>query len=134
MTDCHMCPRNFSLDHAARAPKESAPMINPSANSVMRLLASDDVPVVYCVRPASPEAPIVALVHSVALDHHFWDAVAGRLAGRATLIAIDARGHGCSGSGRTPYKTRRMALDLFEVLEELGVSRAIDGCFDGGVA
>lgn len=102
-------------------------MNNPSANPVMRLLASDGVPIAYRVRRASPDLPAVALVHSLALDHRFWDPVAERLAGFATVITIDARGHGRSGRGETPYTAERMAQDLLEVLDELQVSRAVVG-------
>jgi 3-oxoadipate enol-lactonase len=102
-------------------------MSNPSANPAMRLLASDGVPIAYRVRGAGPELPTVALVHSLALDHHFWDPVAERLAGHATVIAIDARGHGRSGRGETPYTAERIAQDLLEVLDQLHVSRAVVG-------
>lgn len=102
-------------------------MSNPSATPAMRMLASDGVPITYRVRRASAELPAMALVHSLALDHRFWDPVAERLAGRVTVIAIDARGHGRSGRGETPYTAERMAQDLLEVLDELQVSRALIG-------
>jgi 3-oxoadipate enol-lactonase len=91
------------------------------------LLASDGVSITYRVRGSGKSAPTVALVHSLGMDYSFWDPVADRLAADASVIAIDARGHGRSGRGGAPYSAGRMALDLLEVLDELGVQRAVVG-------
>jgi 3-oxoadipate enol-lactonase len=91
------------------------------------LLTSDGVPVTYRVDRASASAPVVALVHSLGMDHNFWRPVAERLAQHATVVAIDARGHGRSGAGAAPYTTERMAQDLLEVLDQLQVPRAVVG-------
>jgi 3-oxoadipate enol-lactonase len=61
------------------------------------------------------------------MDHRFWEPVAERLAGRATVVTIDARGHGRSGRGDTPFTPERMAGDLLDVLDHLEVPRAIVG-------
>ena len=34
------------------------------------------------------------LVHSLAMDRHFWDPVVALLANEASIVAVDARGHG----------------------------------------
>lgn len=91
------------------------------------LNASDGVPIAYRVHRADSALPAVGLVHSLAMDHHFWDPVAKRLADTATVIAIDARGHGRSGQGAMPYTTERMALDLVEVMDHLGVEKVVVG-------
>jgi 3-oxoadipate enol-lactonase len=91
------------------------------------LEASDGTRLAYRLRQAAPEAPVIALVHSLGMDHRFWDPVALSLGGRATLVTIDARGHGRSGLGQTPVTAQRMADDLAEVLDHLGVTSAIVG-------
>lgn len=91
------------------------------------LLASDGVPIAWQARMAGPGLPVIALVHSLAMDHRFWDPVAQRLAGRASLVTIDARGHGRSGRGETPFTAERMARDLMEVLDHLQVPQAVVG-------
>ncbi|RYZ10812.1 MAG: alpha/beta fold hydrolase [Comamonadaceae bacterium] len=91
------------------------------------LPASDGTSIAFSVRRAAPDAPVIALVHSLGMDHRFWDPVAERLAGRATVVTIDARGHGRSGRGDTPYTAERMASDLVDVLDHLKVPRAIVG-------
>jgi 3-oxoadipate enol-lactonase len=91
------------------------------------LLASDGVPIAWHARMAGPGLPVIALVHSLAMDHRFWDPVAQRLAGRASVVTIDARGHGRSGRGETPCTAERMARDLMEVLDHLQVPEAVVG-------
>ena len=91
------------------------------------LTASDGVPIAYRARGLGRGLPTVALVHSLAMDHRFWDPVAERLEDRAAVVAIDARGHGRSGRGETPYSALRMARDLLEVLDRLQVDQAVVG-------
>lgn len=91
------------------------------------LTSSDGIPICYRVHGPLSGLPVVALVHSLAMDHRFWDLQAARLAGKATVVAIDARGHGQSGDGPTPFTAQRMADDLRDVLDHLDVPRAIVG-------
>lgn len=91
------------------------------------LNASDGVLIACRVHRADRALPYVALVHSLAMDHRFWDPIAERLAGRANVIAIDARGHGRSGVGTAPYTADRMAQDLLEVMDHLQVDKAVVG-------
>ena len=97
------------------------------ADTTSTLIASDGTPIVYRVRRSAADAPVIALVHSLAMDHRFWDPVAQRLDGLATVVTIDARGHGRSGRGTLPYTADRMALDLAQVLDHLQVPRVIVG-------
>lgn len=96
---------------------------NPAAT----LTSSDGIPIRYRVHGPLTGLPVVALVHSLAMDHRFWDLQAARLDGKATVVAIDARGHGQSGHGPTPYTAQRMADDLREVLDHLHIDRVIVG-------
>lgn len=98
-----------------------------STADVQHFSASDGVSIAYHVREGGDDAPCVALVHSLAMDHRFWDPVAERLAGRATVVTIDARGHGRSGRASTQTTVQRMAEDLLEVLDHLQVPRAVVG-------
>jgi 3-oxoadipate enol-lactonase len=125
MSAFHPRHANFSLDECRPRPNNGAHMTN-DANTAT-LLASDGVPLVYRVRRASAGAPVVALVHSLGMDHRFWDPVAERLAPHAKVVTVDARGHGHSGRGATPATTERMARDLLEVLDALQVQRAVVG-------
>lgn len=73
----------------------------------------------------NPDAPKAALVHSLAMDHTFWNPVAERLAPHASVLTIDARGHGESGKPAGPYTAPRMAQDLLEVVDALGWSKVV---------
>ncbi len=89
--------------------------------------ASDGVSIAYQARMAPAARPVLALVHSLGMDYSFWDAVDARLGEHASLVAIDARGHGRSGAGDTGTTAPRMALDLREVIEHLGLERVVVG-------
>lgn len=45
----------------------------------------------------------IVLIHSLALDHSFWRPVAEKLAGIATVLTYDCRGHGRSDKPPGPY-------------------------------
>lgn len=100
-------------------------MTNDGNSATLR--ARDGNTITFDVRRATPDAPVIALVHSLGMDHRFWDPVAERLAGRATVVTVDARGHGRSGRGETPYTAQRMAGDLLDVLDHLRIERAVVG-------
>jgi 3-oxoadipate enol-lactonase len=91
--------------------------------------AADGCRIAYAITGAGPR---VALVHSLALDRHFWDAVVAEAAGRFEMLALDCRGHGASG-GRGPFTAEMMADDLAAVLDDAGWDRAlIAGASMGG--
>jgi 3-oxoadipate enol-lactonase len=46
------------------------------------------------------------LVHSLAMDRHFWDPLAARLAADGAVLAYDCRGHGASGAAANPIRWR----------------------------
>ncbi|WP_027211895.1 alpha/beta fold hydrolase [Burkholderia sp. WSM2232] len=58
----------------------------------------------------------VVLVHSLAMDRHFWGPVIERLVPRAAVLAIDARGHGASDKPAGPYTVQLFAQDVYDVL------------------
>ena len=102
---------------------------------VERQVTTDDgATIVYGLHAAArPPALRVALVHSLALDHTFWNPVAAIVQGDMALLAIDCRGHGQSGRSAETMTLDRMADDLAAALDHAGWDRAvIVGCSMGG--
>lgn len=94
--------------------------------------AADGAAIGYAVRSGDPGAPRVALLHSLALDHSFWSALAQAARGSLELLAIDCRGHGASAA-RGPFSAELMADDLAAVLDAAGWARPlIAGASMGG--
>ena len=80
-----------------------------------------------------PDAPRVALIHSLALDRSFWNGVVAELKAHAELLTYDCRGHGQSGSEATTFNVAMFARDLSELLDHVGWPDAIiAGCSMGG--
>lgn len=74
----------------------------------------------------NPGNPVrVALVHSLAMDRHFWTPVVERLLPRASILAIDARGHGLSDKPAGPYTVPLFAQDLRDVTGALEFERVL---------
>jgi 3-oxoadipate enol-lactonase len=67
----------------------------------------------------------VVLVHSLAMDRHFWDPVVRRLAPGAAVLTYDCRGHGASGAGEKAYSVEQFADDLAELVGEIGWGEAL---------
>lgn len=65
------------------------------------------------------------LVHSLAQDHQFWRLVAPALAEKASVVAIDLRGHGQSSKSAGPYSIALFAQDLKKVVDQLGYSGVV---------
>ena len=70
-------------------------------------------------------APPVVLIHSLAMDHTFWNAVTSALAETTTVLTYDCRGHGQSGKPSGPYRVEQFADDLADVLDHLGWRSAV---------
>lgn len=83
--------------------------------------------------PARAAKTRLALVHSLAMTRSFWDPLVERLAGDASIVTIDARGHGDSDKPPGPYTAERMAQDLRDVIDALGWDRvSVAGASMGG--
>jgi haloacetate dehalogenase len=72
--------------------------------------------------------PPLLLLHGNPQTHAMWHAVAPTLAQRFTVIAPDLRGYGGSmkppaTSDHAPYAKTRMALDMVEIMDQLGHAR-----------
>jgi 3-oxoadipate enol-lactonase len=100
----------------------------PTPNAPLsRLTASDGVTLAFRAQGLAPGRPVLALVHSLAMDHRFWDPMVHALAGRCAVVALDARGHGGSGRAPSPLTAARMAQDLREVIDHLGLPPVVVG-------
>ena len=100
----------------------------------MTFKTSDNCAIEYTLRPSPrPNAPRVALIHSLALDSSIWNGVAAKLSDKAQVLTLDCRGHGHSGKPRGPFITELFARDLSELFDHLGWTAAtIAGCSMGG--
>ena len=86
----------------------------------------------YTLREANGPNRVV-LIHSIALDRSIWDGVGEELAGKASVLTYDARGHGRSGRVPGPYTTEQFARDVTELMGHVGWrSAVIAGCSMGG--
>jgi 3-oxoadipate enol-lactonase len=93
----------------------------------------DGTPIAYTLVDSSADAPRIALVHSLAMDRSFWRLVAERLAGTASLLMLDCRGHGASGKPAGPYTVELFADDLADLLDHVGWrASAVAGASMGG--
>jgi 3-oxoadipate enol-lactonase len=94
--------------------------------------APDGTQIAYRLRDKGGTERVV-LIHSLAMDHSFWDPVADRLADTASVLTFDCRGHGASDKPPGPYTVELFARDLAAVMDHVGWSSAVvAGCSMGG--
>ncbi len=84
----------------------------------------------------APGRPRVALIHSLAMNGAVWTAVAEQLAGEATVLTYDCRGHGASTKNPGPYTLSLFANDLADLMDCIGWDKAhvAGASMGGGVA
>jgi 3-oxoadipate enol-lactonase len=107
-------------------------------NSDMRRTVRSDVAVTrdgtriaYALRDRPDPGRRVVLIHSLALDHEFWEPVAERL--KAAVLLYDCRGHGASDKPAGPYSMELFANDLVDLLDHVGWPKAmVAGASMGG--
>lgn len=75
--------------------------------------------------PAQAQTEPVLAVHGITANSFAWLAVARRLQGRATLLALDLRGRGASHRLPTPYGMEAYTRDMLAVLDRSGLERAV---------
>lgn len=79
------------------------------------------------------DGPRIALIHSLAMDRHFWNAVVARLKDSAQLLTYDCRGHGASDKPAGPYSIDLFADDLSDLLDAAGwTATVVAGASMGG--
>jgi 3-oxoadipate enol-lactonase len=92
----------------------------------------DGAEIAYRILPGSG-AGRIALVHSLAMDHTFWERTAARLTQAGDVLLWDCRGHGASSKSPGPYTGERSADDLAYVLDAAGWDKtSVAGASMGG--
>jgi 3-oxoadipate enol-lactonase len=67
------------------------------------------------------------------MDRAFWRPVVERIAGRASVLTFDCRGHGASDKPAGPYTVELFADDLADLMDSVGWDKAaIAGASMGG--
>jgi 3-oxoadipate enol-lactonase len=69
--------------------------------------------------------PRIVLIHSLAMDRHFWNPVVDRMKASGTMLVYDCRGHGGSEKPEGPYTIDLFADDLRDLLDHVGWPSAI---------
>lgn len=73
------------------------------------------------------------LIHSLAMDRHFWAPVAESLVAHSSVLILDCRGHGRSDKPVGPYTFELMADDVCDLMDTIGWESAlIAGASMGG--
>lgn len=94
---------------------------------------ADGTRIVYRLLGLPQAEQRIALIHSLAMDHSFWEPVAERLAADTSILVYDCRGHGRSGKPEGPYTTALFAADLADLMDAIGwASATIAGASMGG--
>lgn len=71
--------------------------------------------------------PAIVLLHGTSASHAVWEPISNALAGVATVITLDQRGHGRSDKPRAGYAGSDFATDVVTVLDALDIQTAIVG-------
>ncbi|MBV9970606.1 MAG: alpha/beta fold hydrolase [Xanthobacteraceae bacterium] len=101
--------------------------------TIERFRLRDGVELVYEVRGWLRDAPPVVLIHSLGMDHTFWNAVTPALAEETAVLVYDCRGHGRSDKPGGPFRVEGFAEDLDQLLDHVGwPSAVIAGASMGG--
>jgi pimeloyl-ACP methyl ester carboxylesterase len=74
------------------------------------------------VRTAGSGLPLI-LLHGFSSAGASWEPFMEHLAREYTLIVPDLRGHGCSTNPSNEFTHRQVALDMYALLDELGIER-----------
>lgn len=96
-------------------------------------LTADGNRIAYHLSQGGQDAPRIALVHSLAMDHSFWLPVVERLSEMASVLTYDCRGHGASDKPTGPYTASLFARDLADLMDHVGwPSATVAGASMGG--
>jgi 3-oxoadipate enol-lactonase len=93
--------------------------------TISKMKARDGAQFAYEVRGRVKDAPPIALIHSLAMDHTFWDAVTPALTETTGVLVYDCRGHGRSDKPKGPYRVEAFADDLADLLDHIGWRSAV---------
>jgi 3-oxoadipate enol-lactonase len=93
--------------------------------TVSKMKVRDGTQLAYEVRGRARDASPVVLIHSLAMDHTFWNAVTPGLTDATAALVYDCRGHGQSDKPSGPYRVEQFADDLADLLDHVGWRSAI---------
>jgi 3-oxoadipate enol-lactonase len=93
--------------------------------TVSKMKVRDGTQLAYEVRGRVKDTAPVILIHSLAMDHTFWNAVAPALTDTTAVLVYDCRGHGGSDKPNGPYRVEQFADDLADLLDHVGWRSAI---------
>lgn len=99
----------------------AAPSVESMEDGLLRTRGAD-VDIAFRMRGAGPA---VVLLHGTSANHAVWEPIGDALADRATVIALDQRGHGRSDKPATGYAASDFAADVITVLDALGIADAV---------
>jgi 3-oxoadipate enol-lactonase len=93
--------------------------------TVSKMKVRDGTQLVYEVRGRVTDALPVVLIHSLGMDHRFWNAVTPALTESTAVLVYDCRGHGGSDKPGGPYRVEQFADDLADLLDHVGWRAAV---------
>jgi 3-oxoadipate enol-lactonase len=93
--------------------------------AVSRFRARDGAQLAYEVQGRAKHAAPVVLIHSLAMDHTFWNAIAPAVSEATGVLTYDCRGHGQSDKPAGAHRVEQFADDLADLLDHLGWRSAI---------
>jgi len=85
--------------------------------AITRIKVRDGAEIACEKRGYTKASPPIVLVHSLGMDHTFWDPVASLLVGTTTVLTYDCRGHGVSDKPEGRYWVEQFADDLADLVE-----------------
>jgi 3-oxoadipate enol-lactonase len=85
--------------------------------AIQKVKVRDGAEIACEVRGYTKASPPLVLVHSLAMDHTFWEPVASLLIGTTTVLTYDCRGHGLSDKPEGRYWVEQFADDLADLVE-----------------
>lgn len=91
----------------------------------MRLRTRDGQSLAVSLSGVPASGKKLVLVHSLAMDRHFWGPVAHLLADAAQILTFDCRGHGESDKPRQAYTVEQFADDVADLLDHLNWDKAV---------
>jgi 3-oxoadipate enol-lactonase len=101
--------------------------------AIKKIKMRDGVELACLARGYTKASPPIVLIHSLAMDHTFWEPVASLLIGTTTVLTYDCRGHGQSDKPEGRYWVEQLADDVADVVEHFGWRQVVvAGCSMGG--
>lgn len=85
--------------------------------AITRIKVRDGAEIACEKRGYTKASPPIVLIHSLAMDHTFWEPVASLLIGTTTVLTYDCRGHGQSDKPEGRYWMEHFADDLADLVD-----------------